>query len=212
VAITTYAELQTALAGWLNRADLTGRIPDFIALCEARLGRHEAIQSERRVDLTLATEIVTLPTGCREILALRWDDGTRHGPIEIIGAADLPLKKVALGETGVPQFGAIVSDGTELLLAPAPDQTYVAKLLYIAALTPLSNTETSNWVLANHPDVYLLGSLVEAEPYLLNDERMPMWKSRLDEGLEEIRLLIARRRTGGGTPVMRPSRTIGEVA
>jgi hypothetical protein len=31
MAISTYAELQAAAAGWLVRGDLTARIPEFIA-------------------------------------------------------------------------------------------------------------------------------------------------------------------------------------
>ena len=39
MAIGTYAELQTAVANWLDRDDLTDRIPEFIALSEARMNR-----------------------------------------------------------------------------------------------------------------------------------------------------------------------------
>ena len=36
MAITTFSELKTAVANWLDRSDLTDRIPEFIALAEAR--------------------------------------------------------------------------------------------------------------------------------------------------------------------------------
>jgi hypothetical protein len=209
VAITTYAELQTAVANWLNRSDLTSRIPEFIALAEARFGRHEAVRSERRETLSLATAAVTLPDDCREVTALTYDDGTRHGPIELIGAGELPLKKVLFSETGVPRFAAVVKDGTELLLAPAPDQTYTVTITYVVTFAALSATATTNWLLTGHPDLYLFGALVEAEPYLKDDDRLPMWKARLDEGLEELRLLIDRRAYSGSTPIMRPRRAIG---
>jgi hypothetical protein len=39
MAIGTYSELQTAVANWLGRDDLTDRIPEFIDLAEARLSR-----------------------------------------------------------------------------------------------------------------------------------------------------------------------------
>jgi hypothetical protein len=39
MAISTYAELQTAAANWLGRADLTSRIPEFVALAEAKFNR-----------------------------------------------------------------------------------------------------------------------------------------------------------------------------
>lgn len=209
MAINSYATLQTAVANWLNRADLTSRIPEFIGLAEARFGRHEAVQSERRETLTLATAAVTLPTDCREVRSLTYDDGIRHGPIEIISPEELPMKNAAFGATGVPRFGAVVKDGTELLLAPAPDQSYSTTIVYLVTFTSLSATVTTNWLLRGHPDLYLFGALVEAEPYLKNDERVGLWKARLDEGLEELRLLVERRRYSANTPVMRPRRAIG---
>ena len=39
MAITAYAELQTATANWLDRTDLTARIPEFIELSEANFNR-----------------------------------------------------------------------------------------------------------------------------------------------------------------------------
>ena len=39
MALTTYAELQTAVANYLARTDLTSQIPDFIYIAETRLRR-----------------------------------------------------------------------------------------------------------------------------------------------------------------------------
>jgi hypothetical protein len=39
MSITTYAELKTAVANWLARADLTDRIPEFILMAEDRIAR-----------------------------------------------------------------------------------------------------------------------------------------------------------------------------
>jgi hypothetical protein len=40
--------------------------------------------------------------------------------------------------------------------------------------------------MTSHPDLYLFGSMCEAEAFGVNDERMPMWKARRDEIFEEI--------------------------
>ncbi len=49
MSISTYAELQTAVGNWLNRADLTARIPEFIELFEARVKRDLRVrQMEKR--------------------------------------------------------------------------------------------------------------------------------------------------------------------
>ena len=71
-------------------------------------------------------------------------------------------------------------------LAPVPDATYTVKLLYFAAPTFLSDSNTSNVFLANTPDVLLYGSLLEAEPYLMNDARINTWGTMFDRALASI--------------------------
>ena len=39
MAINTYSTLQTAVANWLDRDDLTDRIPEFVSLAEATFNR-----------------------------------------------------------------------------------------------------------------------------------------------------------------------------
>ena len=53
-------------------------------------------------------------------------------------------------------------------------------------LEALAANNQSNWLLANHPDAYLFGTLCEAEPFIGHDERFPLWKARRDEVLNEI--------------------------
>jgi hypothetical protein len=47
-------------------------------------------------------------------------------------------------------------------------------------------TNSTNWLMSGHPDLYLFGTMCEAEAFGVNDERMPMWKARRDEIFEEI--------------------------
>ena len=54
MAITTYATLQTAIANFLARSDLTAQIPDFITMAEARMNRElETRAQEKRSTATL---------------------------------------------------------------------------------------------------------------------------------------------------------------
>jgi hypothetical protein len=56
---------------------------------------------------------------------------------------------------------------------------------YYQAIPSLVSAST-NWLMTSHPDLYLFGSMCEAEAFGVNDERMPMWKARRDEIFEEI--------------------------
>ena len=53
MAIGTYAELQTAVANWLDRDDLTDRIPEFIALAEAKMNRNLRISLMENVSTAI---------------------------------------------------------------------------------------------------------------------------------------------------------------
>ena len=66
MAINTYATLQTAVANWLDRSDLTDRIPEFIALAEARMHRTLRLAIMLNVDQTTLGGAATLVAGTRD--------------------------------------------------------------------------------------------------------------------------------------------------
>jgi len=55
-------------------------------------------------------------------------------------------------------------------------------------VTTLSTSVTTNWLLTAHPDVYLYGSLLEAQPYLIDDARIATWSQLFDKVVAEVRL------------------------
>jgi hypothetical protein len=58
---------------------------------------------------------------------------------------------------------------------------------YFKTIPSLSDAVPSNWLLEDHPDVYLYGTLVEASLYLMDDERLPGWSQALEEAVQEIK-------------------------
>lgn len=213
MAITDYGELKTATANWLNRLDATTalRIVEFIALAEATLNRKPEIRDERfNNNFTLDAAVVSLPDDFREPLSMAYNDDTRFGQIEFIPPGMLPAKRAQLGLTSFPRFAAVASNGTQLLLAPIPDQAYTVELNYITKLVSLDSSDnTKNWLLDQHPDIYLYATLIESAPYLKDDERLPLWQGELTRRLDELRRLKERQRLGGNAPKMRPRRPIG---
>ena len=87
-------------------------------------------------------------------------------------------------ESGQPNYYTILA--SEFNFAPAPDSNYTFQLLYYAEPEFLSDTNSSNTFLANAPDALLYGSLVEAEPYLMNDNRIQVWASMLERSIDSI--------------------------
>lgn len=183
MSIATYAELQTATANWLSRADLTSRIPEFISIAEARINRKLRIRAQETasdVSLTSGTRTASLPSDFREVRRIYLNTSPIH-LLEYITPEEYWRRYVGTN-TGRPSVFTI--DAGAFAFGPIPDQAYTAKLTYFAAFPALSSTAHSTFV-AN-PDLYLYGALLAATPYLRNDKRVPMWKTMFDEAMMEV--------------------------
>ena len=94
-------------------------------------------------------------------------------------------------------------------LAPTPDSSYTLQLTYYAKVDALSDSNTSNFVLANHPDVYLYGALKHASIYLMEDDRVAMFSALFEKALEEIKMEQEKAEFGKGS-LMQRRRTYGK--
>ena len=81
--------------------------------------------------------------------------------------------------TGVPVYYADY-DYTHWLVAPTPASAYSFEVLYYERVQPLDSTNQSNWFTVYAPQALLYGSLLQAMPFLKNDERAPMWQAQYD--------------------------------
>ena len=210
MAITTYAELQTATANWLDRTDLTARIPEFIELSEANFNRviRQPDMVTKDDSFSLTSRYNTLPSDTLEIVRIVLDL-TPVIVLEYLTPEEISERRVSMSATGKPYYFTVIGGSTnQLEVVPSPDSTYTSSIVYYTRIAALSDSATSNWLLAAHPDIYLFGTLVEAEPYLKNDERMPMWTSRLDKALTALRLQGERELHTGSSLRMR-SRVLG---
>ena len=210
MAITTYAELQTAMANWLDRTDLTARIPEFIELAEANFNRviRQPDMIAKNDSFSIAGRYTTLPTDTLEIVRIVVDL-TPVIVLEYLTPEEISQRRIVMTSTGKPYYFTTVGGSTnQLEVLPSPDSTYTASIVYYTRIAALTDSATTNWLLDSHPDIYLFGTLVEAEPYLKNDERMPMWTSRLDKALNALGLQGQRERHTASGLIMR-SRVLG---
>jgi hypothetical protein len=79
----------------------------------------------------------------------------------------------------VPKFYADY-DYTHWLVAPTPDTAYDYEVLYYERVQPLDSSNQSNWFTTYAPQAMLYGSLLQAMPFLKNDERIAMWQQQYD--------------------------------
>ena len=203
MALSTYSELQTAVGSWLNRSDLDTNIPDFIALAESSFNRVLRTRNQiTRATSSVAEQFVALPSDLLELhnIQLNTSPVKRLQQVTMTKADDL---KSSISTSGTPAYFALTGSNIELI--PTPDASQTLEIVYYATITALSDTNTSNWLLTSYPDIYLYGTLVQAEPYLMNDERMGTWGALLGKAIEELRVSDERSQTEGGTLVMRAS-------
>jgi hypothetical protein len=210
MAITTYAQLQTAGANWLDRTDLTARIPEFIELAEANFNRviRQPDMVAKDDAFSLASQYTTLPTDTLEITRIVVDVSPPI-TLEYLTPEEISERRSVLNSTGRPLYFTVIGGSTgQLEVLPSPDSTYTSSIVYYTKIPALTDSATTNWLLSSHPDIYLYGLLVEAEPYLKNDERLPVWASQLDKSLAELRLQGQRKLHSGSSLRMR-SRVLG---
>jgi hypothetical protein len=75
---------------------------------------------------------------------------------------------------------------SEFKLSPVPDSNYTLEMLYYASPTFMDDSNASNVFMANAPDALLYASLLEAEPYLMNDARINTWGSLYDRAITTL--------------------------
>lgn len=185
MSFATYSDLQTSIANYLARSDLTSVIPDFITLAENRLRRELRVRQMLKSVTTSTVSgdaTVELPSDFLEIR----DFVVMTNPIQPLSYSSPSSlsNDPRTSEVGVPKSYTILA--SEFQVAPAPDGIYTLKMLYFAAPPYLSSSNTSNVFLNIAPDGLLYGALVEAEPYLMNDARINTWGSMYDRAMNSL--------------------------
>lgn len=202
MAITTYAELQTAVADFLNRDDLTAIIPDFITLAEAQMQRKlRHYQMEKRATSTVNERYSALPADFLQPIRLHIDGQNKAlDAISSLAIQDDRFYSVS----GEPRYYSITAGEIELL--PTPDGDYTLELYYYRTLPVLSASNTTNWLLTAAPDAYLYGALLQSAPYLQEDSRIPVWGALYAGAIEDLNRDSDRAKWGGSGLAIRKIR------
>jgi len=190
MALDNYTDLQVEIADYLARDDLNSKIPTFIALCEAKLNRELYVrQMEQRstvvIDTTSAEpEFISLPDDFQSMRSIRLKSTTGRTRLEYkAGVALDEYQTQIVNRTGEPKYFTIIGD--EIELSPTPDDAYTIEMVYRKTIPSLVDNGT-NWLLTLAPDVYLYGALLEASPYIRNDERISVWGSAFASAIDSL--------------------------
>jgi hypothetical protein len=177
MAISQFSELKTAIGTWLARTDLSTVAGDFVALCESDIRRDLRLQAQETLATgTLTGETLAHPT--------RYLEARRLTVGGYLYEYVTPQKygEITKAESTANVFTSI---GTDLYIndgASGDDYT----LLYYAGFAPFSADADTNWLLTNHPDVYLFGSLKYGAMYLADDQATAKFAGLYNAAVERV--------------------------
>lgn len=184
MALANYSDLKNAVGNWLNRPDLAAYFADFVTLAEARIYRKLRVRAmEVRFEWVTASGEVTVPADYAQ-LKVAYIDGS---PIRFLQrkTTEFILENYPTRSAdSEPRF--IGRDADKFIFGPFPDTDYTIKGTYYKRLTALSDNNQTNWFVTNAPDLLLFGALLEAEPFIKNDKRIPIWSGKYQAAWETV--------------------------
>lgn len=194
-SVGNYSGLIQSIIDTLKDDDLEDRVPDMIFRAEALFNR-ELYPLNDETTATVATVAGTatsaLPTNFKKLRSIYKGTDTK-AILKQLSLDDLKTQYVELSNAQPEAFAIF---GGNIHWGPIPDAVYSHTCAFIEALENLSQSNQSNWLIENHPDVYFFGTLMYAELDGWNDERSGNFAETTMEILQQIKRWDAQRRRG----------------
>ena len=187
MALNSYSALKTSIANWLNRSDLTTEIEDFIVLAEKDFNSKLRIRQMVSTDssFSINAETVALPTGFLQVRDFYILQGGTKYALKYITPAQMDQIKGS-SVSGLPSTFTILGDNFRF--APTPAESYTGVINYYKEFDPLSSSNATNYILTNHPSIYLYGSLYHAANFLggIEPRQVQQWQQQYATALERL--------------------------
>jgi len=198
MAITNYTNLQTTIADFLNRDDLTAVIPTFIQLTEAQLNRdirHHNMEARTSGQQTGGDQYMQVPSDWLETIRLHLTGSGTSALTLMSRAAIADIRAKNENVSTVLPYYYCHSDG-QFELYPTPVEDTDFELLYYQKIPDLA-TNSTNWLLTDAPDVYLYGALLHSAPYLAEDARVAVWAQMYSAAVQNVNSASEKARYSG---------------
>jgi hypothetical protein len=199
--VTDYGTLKQAVMDWLARADLAPYVDQLVQFAEVEIYNDPELRL-RQMEVPFEGFVdcegkMMLPPRYLELKHAYLDRSPRifleraepEYIYETYGtryAGNMPSSDsgFAYGE-GIPKF--IAREGDSFIFGPYPVEPMTVKGIYLRRFNELVNDTDTNWILTNHPDLFLYGTLRQAEPFIKNDSRLMMWDKMYQGARQRIR-------------------------
>ena len=181
-SIANRSDLIARVASALDRDDLNAdEIPLFIAHAERFFNRVLRVrQMWTTASIVATSRDVALPADY-----LKMEMATRADGAEIVPVTLHEIVRRASNTDGVEVYAEIGGVPPSIRLAPTPTGELL-DIIYYAKIPNLSENVPTNWLLDGHHDLYYFATLLHAEAYIANDDRVAGWQNALDRGISEL--------------------------
>jgi len=180
--INSYATLQSAVADYLARDDLTSFVPNFIQNAENKLYRSLNLRNEETaLSISITSGVATVPSDFKA-LKLAYYDSSPVQLLQWVSLDELYRDYPVRSGSGTPKV--IAREGSNFVFGPYPSDGTL-KGVYYAKQDPLRTTDGS-WYVLNAPEALLYGALLEAAPFIKDDERLPVWVGLYQSAVETL--------------------------
>ena len=187
MALSTYSEIKSTIADYLNRADLTAVLPSFVTLAEAKFNRELRTRDMLvQAQETSSNQYVSLPTDFLQHYSLELDAASAQPPMDYIGPQEAKVLKAQNRTASTTYYYTVIDGAFEII--PAPGSDLDLRMVYYAKIPALSDSNTTNWLLTKSPDLYLYSALLEAAPYLKDDDRVQLWAAARQQVMDAMNL------------------------
>jgi hypothetical protein len=173
--VLTYDSLTSSVLQYLERSDaaVIDAIPTFITLCEFEIAQQIKTLGQQQVvesTMTVNNAIIPKPARWRKTVSFNVTGSSGTPSPVYVRKYEYLLNYNTGGTTGLPLYYSDY-DYDHWLVSPTPDDDYPFQVLFYERLQPLSSTNQTNWLTQNAPNAMLYGTLLQAMPFLKNDQR-----------------------------------------
>lgn len=199
--VMTYSSLLEDLRNYLERGTSTdpqvyNQLPRLIAMAEKQIATELKPQGfERYVNTQFiaGNPVFTKPNRWRETISIFAGVGTGNRervavyprPYQLLNVYWPDRSQTTAWTRDTPVYYADY-DYKHFYFAPTPAEAYPWELGYWELLAPLDDTNTTNWLTEYAPQVLLYQSLLQATPFLKNDERIGTWQGAYDRSAQAL--------------------------
>ena len=190
-ASMTYTSLVDDIASYLERSDsqTLAKIPTFIMLAEQVIASEIKFLGNLTVNnstMVIGESIIPKPARWHKTVSMNVVVAGERQPVFLRKYEYLREYWPDATATGTPSYYADY-DYTHWLIAPTPASAYTFEILYYQRLQPLDDTNQTNWFTEYAPQALLYGALLQAMPFLKNDERIPMWQAQYQQIIQTLK-------------------------